>query len=180
MLMWLRDETPRRAPAPAPAAKAPAPKAVPPVKLAAPAPKRATPVRKAKATPKPQPPLVAKVIPPVEEKAPEPVPVAAVAPAPVNEPPRNEPPPGDPNSVFGWGPWTGGTPGIAHGGAPAYGGNAPPRVEGLTASLTSTSSDAPAGATPPTVVPPPQNTGSIRPGHGWGDRNHAHVHKHRR
>ncbi len=192
MLMWLRDEPPPRAPAPP---KAAAPAKVAAAKPPAAAPKPASPAKKPAAAPKPQP-LVVKVIPPVET-LPELIPVAAADPAPRNDPPRsdpprndpprsdpppaNDPPPVDPNSVFGWGPWTGGEPSTPAGGAPAAGGNAPPRVDGLTPTLTAASPGAPAGSAPPVVpppvVPPPQGTGSVRPGHGFGDRNHTHIHR---
>jgi hypothetical protein len=120
------------------------------------------------AAPQPEP-LALKVIPP-SEPLPDLLPVATAAPA-----PRNEPPPADPNSVFGWGAWSGGEPAAGVAVVPAAGGNAPPRLDGLTPGLSAASPGAPAG-----VLPPPQSVSSIRPGHGWGDRNHIHVHKHPR
>lgn len=165
----------------------------PPAKVAAPAPAPAAP-KQAKVMPKPvvqmkriPAPLVVKGV----EAEPEFVPVATapvatpvvtpveapvVAAAPVREPP---------NSVFGWGPWAGGQAAPDAGGGGTASQRAA-RTEGLPPTV-SVASSVPTGngaavvtpsvTLPPVTLPPPQ-LGGIKNGHGFGDRNHVHRHKH--
>jgi len=82
------------------------------------------------------------------------------------------PPPPSPDSVFGWGPWTGPTAGGTPA-APAAPDGTTPAVQGFTPPLSV--------AAPPTTSPtnPPGSLPdlAIRPGHGFGDRNHTHIHR---
>lgn len=112
------------------------------------------------------------------------------------QPPAPEP---GPDSVFGWGPWSGGGAAYA-GGSEA---NVPPqdavaRAQGAIQSVSFAPLDQPPGGPaqagsgsgssssvsgPPPVIappaphfiPPPQ---TVKPGHGWGDKSHIHVHRH--
>jgi len=124
-----------------------------------------------------------------EELPREVIPAAAPAPA-VERVVAAQPPEPGPNSVFGWGPWSGGAP--QAGGADAH---VPPqeavaRAQGAIQSVSFAPLDQPAqpgSAAPgspavstlppvtiPPIIPPPQ---SVKPGHGWGDKNHIHVHR---
>jgi hypothetical protein len=120
--------------------------------------------------------------PPPQAAPPEPPPpLAAAEPSPPAA--QAAPPAEKPNSVFGWGPWAGQpqSPG-ASGETPA--GDVPsasgvlPGVSvaanaGSPNSVNSTGTGG--GGVPPPVVPPSSNS-NVRPGHGFGDRNHTHVH----
>lgn len=119
----------------------------------------------------------------------------AQPPAPVREPPREpaaepvvpvEPPPvaAQPeksDSVLGWGPWAGQSQG-SDAGTPAAGERADPSgvrpSVNLAANAGGTSGNGGSvtgGTTTPPVVPPSND--NTRPGYGWGDRNHTHIHR---
>lgn len=197
-LMVLRERPPSD---PQPVAK-PAPPAVIP-----PAPPKQVEAPRQAAQPRPAPkPLAAPVaakselkrIPPAPQapiiavKIAEPpvvIPAAAPAAAAVErvaaQPPAPEP---GPDSVFGWGPWSGG--GAAYAGG--SGANVPPqdavaRAQGAIQSVSFAPAEQPASASSqpnvpaltsvsaPHFIPPPQ---TVKPGHGGGDKNHLHVHRH--
>ena len=84
-----------------------------------------------------------------------------------------------PDSVFGWGPWSGGQPGATTGEAAPPQDNGIPRVQGITQTLNV--SQPQSGGVPPAaggvaVTPPPVDL-SIKPGFGYGDTNHVHIHR---
>ena len=88
-----------------------------------------------------------------------------------------------PDSVFAWGPWSGGQP-DATPGAPTPPQDGTPRVPGFTQAVSATtprdsgdagSTPAPGGA--PGATLPPVIGGSIKGGYGYGDTNHVHIHR---
>lgn len=102
--------------------------------------------------------------------------VVVPAPAPPPAPP--------PNSVFGWGPWSDGqTPA----GTPTAPAPQEPAVSTMPGGLTPAVSAAappqagPVVGPPPFITPPPVATPPpdlvVRPGHGFGDKNHTHIHR---
>jgi len=121
--------------------------------------------------------------------SPPPTPVAALgsdAGQPAGIGPQGQNPAAErPDSVAGWGPWSAGAqPGGATTGAPTSP-DGTPSVLGHNPTV-----NAAAGTPPPAVVPPPASSppgtnppgtnppgtsSSIRPGYGWGDRNHIHI-----
>lgn len=179
-LMVMREQPPSEPPAkPAPivqAAPAPA-KAVPAPK---PAPARRPIAAVAKSDVKRIPaPVAAPLVLKLQEPPPEVIPAAAVAPA--VESVAAQPPEPGPDSVFGWGPWSGGAPQAGGAGRHVPPEDAVARAQGAVQSVrfappgqqAAPGSPAASSVLPP-VVPPPQ---TVRPGHGWGDKNHLHVHR---
>jgi hypothetical protein len=103
-------------------------------------------------------------------------------------PPPQAAQPEKPDSVFSWGPWAG-QPQSAPGDAPSGGGGANPSgvLPGVSVAANSSGSGGAPGTnsgggggggggavTPPPVVTPPAGS-NVRPGFGFGDRNHTHI-----
>jgi len=113
---------------------------------------------------------------------PEPTPVAALGSNAGQSPsaPSQNPAAEKPNSVSGWGPWSGPQPGATTGG-PTSSPDGTPSVLGQNPTVNAAAGTPP----PPAVVPPPASSppgtnppgtsSSIRPGYGWGDKNHIHI-----
>jgi hypothetical protein len=85
----------------------------------------------------------------------------------------------NPNSVSGWGPWA--SPLGSTSGGPPSSPDGTPSVLGQNPTV-----NAAAETPPPAVIPtgsgppqtsPPGISSNIRPGFGWGDRNHIHIHR---
>jgi hypothetical protein len=90
------------------------------------------------------------------------------------EPPAIAARPEKPDSVLGWGPWAGEPQPSGPGGdTPAAGSGA--SNTGLNPTVNVAANSGGTTAPPAAVVPPP--TDNTRPGYGWGDHNHTHIHR---
>jgi hypothetical protein len=94
------------------------------------------------------------------------------------------PPAENPNSLSGWGPWAS-PPGSTSAG-PTSSPDGTPSMLGQNPTVNAAAETPPpavlpTGSGPPQTSPPgtspPGTSSNIRPGHGWGDRNHTHIHR---